>query len=248
MRDPKFAVVLIAVALIGASAFSLYRFLGKNPPRPGGVACTTEALLCPDGSTVGRSGPQCAFAACPSSGSPIVGTLKTDGTNYSLVFNAPTDTPGGVAYSMPLVFKPGTAATGLVGKNVRVYGSFTEGATFAAEKIEALSGTAADPSLGEARVGETVFVNGVRITLNRITEDSRCPASVYCIQAGRLVADVSLRSDTDRETATIASDASPLAFDSFHISIAGIEPQKSANQTIDASQYLITFKVTSNLR
>lgn len=29
------------------------------------VACTMEAKMCPDGSAVGRSGPNCEFAACP---------------------------------------------------------------------------------------------------------------------------------------------------------------------------------------
>jgi len=28
-------------------------------------ACTMEAKICPDGSAVGRSGPNCEFAACP---------------------------------------------------------------------------------------------------------------------------------------------------------------------------------------
>lgn len=32
---------------------------------PGGVVCTMEAKQCPDGSFVGRSGPNCEFAACP---------------------------------------------------------------------------------------------------------------------------------------------------------------------------------------
>lgn len=31
------------------------------------VACTEEAKLCPDGSYVGRSGPNCEFAVCPPS-------------------------------------------------------------------------------------------------------------------------------------------------------------------------------------
>lgn len=31
-----------------------------------GIACTMEAKLCPDGSAVGRKGPSCEFAACPS--------------------------------------------------------------------------------------------------------------------------------------------------------------------------------------
>ena len=36
------------------------------PPEPKPVACTMEAKLCPDGSYVGRSGPKCEFAACPT--------------------------------------------------------------------------------------------------------------------------------------------------------------------------------------
>lgn len=31
------------------------------------VACTLEAKICPDGSAVGRTGPNCEFAACPDS-------------------------------------------------------------------------------------------------------------------------------------------------------------------------------------
>lgn len=37
---------------------------GTNEP----VACTMDAKLCPDGSAVGREGPNCEFAACPTAG------------------------------------------------------------------------------------------------------------------------------------------------------------------------------------
>ena len=38
----------------------------KNPKNPDkGVMCTMEARLCPDGSYVGRSGPNCEFDKCP---------------------------------------------------------------------------------------------------------------------------------------------------------------------------------------
>lgn len=45
---------------------STFKFL-KTPPTPGttGVSCTMEALECPDGSFVGRSGPKCEFSPCP---------------------------------------------------------------------------------------------------------------------------------------------------------------------------------------
>lgn len=32
---------------------------------PAPQACTMEAMQCPDGSYVGRTGPNCAFAPCP---------------------------------------------------------------------------------------------------------------------------------------------------------------------------------------
>lgn len=39
----------------------------NNPPKiPAGVVCTMEAKLCPDGSYVGRTGPNCEFTPCPS--------------------------------------------------------------------------------------------------------------------------------------------------------------------------------------
>ncbi|OQA36745.1 MAG: hypothetical protein BWY53_00371 [Parcubacteria group bacterium ADurb.Bin326] len=36
-----------------------------NTPCPGAIACTLDARICPDGSAVGRQGPNCEFAPCP---------------------------------------------------------------------------------------------------------------------------------------------------------------------------------------
>jgi len=44
---------------------------------PSSFACTMEAKLCADGSAVSRTGPNCAFAACPSSAS--TGAGRSDG-------------------------------------------------------------------------------------------------------------------------------------------------------------------------
>lgn len=40
-----------------------------NTPEPK-AACTEEAKVCPDGSSVGRTGPDCAFAECPAAAEP----------------------------------------------------------------------------------------------------------------------------------------------------------------------------------
>lgn len=55
--------------------------LGKSTAVPAGTAgnsgiCTADAKMCPDGSYVGRAGPSCEFAACPSpKGSGIQGNV-----------------------------------------------------------------------------------------------------------------------------------------------------------------------------
>jgi hypothetical protein len=65
-----FIALVIIAALIGTVGYFILR-----PTAPAQVACTQEAKICPDGSTVGRVGPNCEFASCP----PIAtgGNLKT---------------------------------------------------------------------------------------------------------------------------------------------------------------------------
>lgn len=56
-------VVLAVVIGGGAAAWAMNGMPGFNP---GPVACTLEAKICPDGTTVGRTGPNCEFAVCPT--------------------------------------------------------------------------------------------------------------------------------------------------------------------------------------
>lgn len=62
MRELLAGVVILFV--VGIASF-LYR---NTMERPGAIvpeiACTLEAKVCPDGSSVGRMGPSCAFAPC----------------------------------------------------------------------------------------------------------------------------------------------------------------------------------------
>lgn len=62
-------LLVIGIAII---AF----FIATKPtsvPTPGPVACTEEANICPDGSYISRTGPQCQFSACPTN------TVATNG-------------------------------------------------------------------------------------------------------------------------------------------------------------------------
>jgi hypothetical protein len=243
--------VIVAIIILVAAGLAVY-FVGipqsvRNAV-PGGepVACTMEALVCPDGSAVGRSGPKCEFAACPNQ-EYFLGKMTAQGGDYFLITAAPAGTTEEVTYSLPLKFSRMSNVLGtLVGTEVRVKGKFTSGNNLLVETIE--SRVEKETSEGVLGVGETKFVNGVRITLNKIVEDSRCPAEVQCIWAGRLVANVTLKSDTDEETVDLPSDArEPKAFDTFLVSLVGIAPASKTSGTPPAAgSYKLTFRVENN--
>jgi len=60
---------VVVVAVVGG----WWYFSGSEDD--GAVVCTAEAKLCPDGSYVGRTGPNCEFAVCPSEGDTVIALL-----------------------------------------------------------------------------------------------------------------------------------------------------------------------------
>jgi hypothetical protein len=62
MKNVNIAIaVVFLIALVG----SILTLTFKEAEAPTDVACTMDAKVCPDGTAVGRVGPQCEFAPCP---------------------------------------------------------------------------------------------------------------------------------------------------------------------------------------
>lgn len=59
------AIILALVAVLAVVAYVFGAKLLTQSPKQ--TACTLEAKICPDGSSVGRTGPNCEFAACQTS-------------------------------------------------------------------------------------------------------------------------------------------------------------------------------------
>jgi len=77
---------IVAAAVATFALLVLSGCVNMNPPATPTptatpTACTQEAMICPDGSSVGRVGPNCEFAPCPSPTAPPAQT--------------PTPTPSG---------------------------------------------------------------------------------------------------------------------------------------------------------
>ena len=56
----------LAVVILGAGVFLVVKKGDAPPAHPESVICTMDAKICPDGTGVGRTGPNCEFADCPS--------------------------------------------------------------------------------------------------------------------------------------------------------------------------------------
>jgi hypothetical protein len=72
----KQLIALTAILIVVGIGGFMYRNALERPIIIGGAgACTQEAKLCPDGTSVGRTGPACAFAACalPNAEDPAIG-------------------------------------------------------------------------------------------------------------------------------------------------------------------------------
>ena len=170
------AWIIAGIAAIAAGYFILHTqplpFLGGIPP---GVVCTMEAKACPDGSYVGRTGPDCEFAPCPTA----------------------TSTPTSTAAQM------------------------------------------------QARIGQATAALGATISPIAVTQDSRCPVDVQCIQAGtvQLRAQVTDASGTTEKMFTLDK---AVIVGTRTITLIDVRPDKRSTQTLSPSDYVFTFDIRSN--
>jgi hypothetical protein len=58
MSNKSIALIIVAILIVGA----IFYFQHKEPT----IACTLDAKICPDGSSVSRIAPDCEFATCPT--------------------------------------------------------------------------------------------------------------------------------------------------------------------------------------
>jgi hypothetical protein len=83
-----YAAIIGVVALIIVTLWAVNARIAKAPG--GGQACTMEAKLCPDGSAVGRTGPNCEFAACPSTSVSTTSSTTTLAIGSNATVNGTT--------------------------------------------------------------------------------------------------------------------------------------------------------------
>jgi hypothetical protein len=92
------------------------------------------------------------------------------------------------------------------------------------------------------KLGETAAFRGFIIRPELVTEDSRCPAGVYCIQAGHLSVKFIIDSDSGSSAKTIKLGESFLATDTEKVTFVSSDPLKTT-KPIATADYRFTIAV-----
>lgn len=86
-------LIVLAILIILAVVLLPGRNTIDNPSATNGansgdeVACTMDAMMCPDGSYVGRIPPNCEFAACPDGTVPTPNVPGATGGDFGPAFD-----------------------------------------------------------------------------------------------------------------------------------------------------------------
>lgn len=99
---------------------------------------------------------------------------------------------------------------------------------------------------GPARIGDTVYVGGPTVRPLAIVEDSRCPADVVCVWAGRLIVRVEVGTGPGtREMALTLGEPVPVADGA--LTLTEVTPARRHTQPVKPGDYRFTFAFAGGL-
>ena len=95
-----------------------------------------------------------------------------------------------------------------------------------------------------AGIGQSIMISGLRIRPLRVVEDSRCPANVQCVWAGRIIVDTEISGAASYQRHNLElGKPSRLATVPMMITLIGAEPGKMAGSEIPSDAYQLTYSV-----
>ncbi|KND50327.1 MAG: hypothetical protein AB198_01990 [Parcubacteria bacterium C7867-003] len=95
----------------------------------------------------------------------------------------------------------------------------------------------------DVKIGESKRLGNIKVTLDAVLSDNRCPADVQCIWAGNITTKVSLSYNNLIIQKELASDAEPLNFSGFNFSIKSVTPASDSRWQINPEDYVVTFHI-----
>ncbi|MCB2077919.1 MAG: hypothetical protein KDE55_09515 [Novosphingobium sp.] len=108
--------------------------------------------------------------------------------------------------------------------------------------------TAQPPSdgLAYAALGETVYVDGPKVTPIAVIEDSRCPADVQCVWAGRVRISARIHLGTGDTTQELTL-GEPIPVADGSLELRTVQPPKTTEAAIPPGDYRFGFNFMGGL-
>lgn len=95
--------------------------------------------------------------------------------------------------------------------------------------------------LARARIGQTVHVNGPRVTPIAVLEDSRCPAEVDCAWPGQVRLSVRVHLGSGSQIRELATGR-PIRVADGTLELAQVMPLRSSKAAIPPGDYRFAFR------
>jgi hypothetical protein len=105
------------------------------------------------------------------------------------------------------------------------------------------AGANAGPTAG---LGQVAAINGLRVRPIEVVEDSRCPANVQCVWAGRLIVRARMNGNGWTQVRDFELGAFQ-AVDQYRVTLIHAEPPKTVPGPTDPRAYRFTFEVQSGI-
>ena len=99
----------------------------------------------------------------------------------------------------------------------------------------------------EARMGQRVNLNGTRITVIKVLEDSRCPMEARCVWAGRVRLNLLIELGGKTSERELTSDEPLMITGDAMLELVGTMPPKSTQRTLAPSDYRFTLRFSRKL-
>ncbi|GAB4114965.1 MAG: hypothetical protein Fur005_48610 [Roseiflexaceae bacterium] len=103
----------------------------------------------------------------------------------------------------------------------------------------------------ELKLGESAELNGLRISADRVSEDSRCPRSVDCAWAGQVTLELSIsvrgqpaQSFSQTLIGSGSKPAEPISVDGWQIRLAEVKPYPATTDGIANESYRFVLVVS----
>jgi hypothetical protein len=97
-----------------------------------------------------------------------------------------------------------------------------------------------------AALGQVAYVNGLKVRPLQVLEDSRCPANVQCVWAGRIVVRSDISGGSWRQTRDLEL-GKPQQIADGTLTLVAVSPGKVAGAETETRAYRFTFDFQGGL-